>query len=105
MAQGHSNINRGATMASMTRRPTVGGQHITGTRGATVCAVPVPAASEDFQLLTEKQLAEMTRQSMSFYRKRRYAGLPPHPVRCGRSIRYTLRNIREWLEGATASAN
>ena len=49
-------------------------------------------------MLTELELSELTKFSLSKLRNDRWKGKGIPAVRCGRSIRYRLSDIEEYLE-------
>jgi predicted DNA-binding transcriptional regulator AlpA len=49
--------------------------------------------------LTAREAAEMTGFSVKSLEHRRERGLPPRYVRVGRSVRYRVDDLRDWIEG------
>jgi excisionase family DNA binding protein len=58
-----------------------------------------PSASflEEFRLLTAKELAALLDVSLRTIWRRRSDGSMPTPLRVGRSIRWRLSDIRNWI--------
>jgi predicted DNA-binding transcriptional regulator AlpA len=54
--------------------------------------------------LTETQLSELTQLSVKTLRTWRWRGDGPRFFRFGRSIRYALSDLNEWLESARRSS-
>jgi hypothetical protein len=52
-------------------------------------------------LLTEKEAAAYLRRSLASMRRDRYAGIGPAFVRIGRSVRYQLSALDEFLSACT----
>lgn len=59
---------------------------------------PVQAA-----LLTERELAEMSRLSLGMLQKLRREGGGPAFVRIGSAVRYPVVNLHAWLNSLTAN--
>jgi len=59
-------------------------------------------------LLTQRQASEMLALSERTVERLRCSGLGPKFVRCGRSIRYRVADLEEWIErrvvGSTSEA-
>jgi predicted DNA-binding transcriptional regulator AlpA len=53
--------------------------------------------AEDFRLITAKELAAMLDISIRTIWRRRSDGSMPSPVKVGRSIRWRLLDIRNWI--------
>lgn len=53
-------------------------------------------------LLTEREVAELLRVSVSTIRRRRLFRQPPHPVKIGASVRYTRSSIERLIESGTS---
>ena len=49
-------------------------------------------------LVDDKALARKTKTSRAFWRKLRGEGRGPKFYRCGRLVRYRVRNLYAWLE-------
>jgi len=60
-------------------------------------------------LLTRRQASEMLALSERTVERLRCSGLGPKFVRCGRSIRYRVADLEEWIErrvvGSTTEAD
>lgn len=61
------------------------------------CA-PLIHLPEQAALLTEKELAELSRLSTAMLRKLRRQGGGPTHVRIGKAIRYPLTDVNLWLD-------
>jgi len=51
------------------------------------------------EYLSPADLARLTATSQSFWNMRRHRGLAPAFVRIGRSVRYRVGDIREFIQG------
>lgn len=58
---------------------------------------------DDFRLLTAKELASVLDVSLRTIWRRRKDGSMPQPVRVGRSIRWRLLEVRQWIAQASVA--
>lgn len=58
----------------------------------------------DVQLVTPMELTKLLHLSLRKVREMGATGELPNPIRIGRSVRYRLTDIQEWLEGKAAES-
>ena len=63
-----------------------------------------PVAFTPDQLITEEELADWIRESLSTLRKWRGSGKGPKFVRKPRRVAYLVRDVQDWLDGQKVSS-
>lgn len=73
----------------------------------TACSIPVYGHSEDTRgterFISEKSVAEMTGMSVAWLQKRRWSGGGIAYIKVGRSVRYRLRDVIDFMEARKKS--